>query len=33
MSFIWGIPVSLIAAVLFGVFVFFYLKASDKQLK
>ncbi len=30
MSFIWGIPVSLVAAILYGVFVFFYLKAEKK---
>jgi len=31
MSFIYGIPVSLVAAVLFGVFVFLYLKAGERH--
>jgi len=33
MSFIYSIPVSLVAAGLFGVFVYFYTKAGEKQLK
>ncbi len=30
MSFIWGIPVSLVVAILYGVFVFFYVRAENK---
>ena len=30
MSFIWGIPVSLVVAILYGVFVFFYVKGENR---